>query len=416
MTDDTPLLATEHPFLPTGWVRPDYAGRGFANIPATVGALLGTPVGDLPPLAAELWAPLAEGVERVVLVLLDGTGWRRLARTDPDFLEAWRAAGGIAAPLTAICPSTTAAATTTLWTGAAPAAHGFLGYMQHLPQMGAICDMIFFRAGLSERTGELRDWGLDAASLTPVPSVPEWLARGGVPTHALLGRGIVNSPLSQLHYRGVVERHGHYGASDFWLRLRELVEAGVGQRGYLGAYWPHVDTLGHYCGPDDASWASEWRALRYLLAEEFLARLSPAARRGTLLILTADHGQVGNELAEIIAYRDHPELAALLQTLPAGDPRHVYLWPRPGARSEVEAYVGAHFPDFVLMDRDMLLDAGLYGPTVWPESRARMGELVMFAAGTRMLNWLNRPLPFRGMHGGLLPDEALVPWLARRLD
>src|SRR5439155_16555652 len=100
----------------------------------------------------------------------------------------------------------------------------------------------------------------------------------------------------------------------------------------------------------------------------------------------------------------------------AGDPRHVYLWPRPGARTDVEAYVRDHFPDFVLFDRDTLLDAGLYGPAIWPESRARMGELVMFAAGRRMLNWLNRPLLFRGMHGGLLPDEALVPWLARRLE
>jgi predicted AlkP superfamily pyrophosphatase or phosphodiesterase len=414
--DDTSLLWGEDDLMPAGWVRPNYTGRGYANIPATVGALLGAHVGELPPLDEALWRPLAEGVERIVLVLVDGLGWRRLLRTDPAALERWRAAGGIAAPLTSVCPSTTAAATTTLWTGAAPAAHGFMGYMQHLPRMGAVCDMIFFRAGLSDRTGELIDWGLDPLSLTPSPGTGEWLARAGVPTTAILARGILNSPLSTLHYRGVGTRVGHHGASDFWLRLRESVEARAGQRAYIAAYWAMVDTLGHMCGPDEVSWESEWRALRYFIEEEFLGRLSPAARRGALFILTADHGQIPNDAAEIIPYRDHPGLAGLLQTLPAGDPRHVYLWPRAGARDEIAAYVRERFPDFLLFDRDALLDAGLYGPTVWPEVRARIGDLVMLAAGRRMFLWLHRQVPFRGMHGGLLPDEALVPWLARRLD
>src|SRR5947199_216839 len=82
----------------------------------------------------------------------------------------------------------------------APAAHGFLGFMQHVPQMGAICDMIFFRAGLSERTGELLDWGLDPLTLTPAPGTAEWLARAGIPTTALIGQNILKSPLSNLHY------------------------------------------------------------------------------------------------------------------------------------------------------------------------------------------------------------------------
>src|SRR5262249_29392046 len=132
-------------------------------------------------------------------------------------------------------------------------------------------------------------------------------------------------------------------------------------------------------------------------------------------ILIADHGQVQNTLEEIVLFRAHPELAAMLQTLPAGDPRHVYFWPRPGARDAVAAYVRERLPDFLLFDRDTLLDAGLYGPTIWPEVRARMGELVMLAAGRPMFDWLRRRILFRGMHGGLLPDEALVPWLACRL-
>jgi predicted AlkP superfamily pyrophosphatase or phosphodiesterase len=411
-----PLLAPEGSVLPAGWVQPNYAGAGFANIPATVGALLGTQVGELPPLATDLWLPLAADVQRVILVMVDSLGWRRLAWTDPDFLQGWQAAGGIAAPLTSICPSTTAAATTTLWTGASPAAHGLTGYMQYLPQMGGVCDMIYFRPALSNRTGELLAWGLDPVSLVPVPSVPEWLARANIPTHIVIERSIINGPLSNIHYRGAASRQPHLGASDFWLRLRQLVEnqAETGQRSYISGYWALVDSLAHVCGPDDVSWESEWRALRYFLEAEFIARLSPAARHGTLLIITADHGHIPNGPGELIYLSDHPILANMLQTLPAGDPRQVYLWPRRGATADVTAYVQDYLPDFRLFDRDTLLDAGLYGPTIWPEVRARMGELVMFATGRPMFYW-RPPRPVYGMHGALLPDEALVPWLIRSL-
>lgn len=403
--------------LPPDWIRPDYAGRGFANIPATVGALLGTQVGTLPPLADPLWEPLAAGVERVVLILLDGVGWNRLGWTDPDFLTGWRAAGGIAAPLTAVCPSTTAVATTTLWTGAAPAAHGLAGTLLHLPEMGGICHLLFFRHPLSHHHGELADWGLDPHAVVAVPGVAEWLARAAIPTSALIAQSIIGSSLSQIHYRGVSALQGHIGASDFWLRLREMVEAQAarGRRGYVAAYWGQVDTLGHLYGPDDASWPSEWRTLRFLLEEEFLARLSPAACRGTLLILTADHGQIPLTPVQNITLQQHPDLAAMLATLPAGDPRHVYLWPRPGARAEIERYVSERLPDFRLFDRDALLEAGLYGPTIWPEVRLRMGELVMIAAGQPHFTGRPSKQPFLGMHSALLPDEALVPWLARRL-
>lgn len=420
---DAPLLDPTGPDdpLPPGWVRPNYRGRGFANIPATVGALLGARVGSLPPLDSDLWRPLAGGIERVVLVLIDALGWRRLLGhlqgESAAFAARWQARGGLIAPITAVCPSTTTAATTTLSTGEAPAAHGLAGYTLHLRQMGAVCDMIFFRFAVTERTGELLEWGLDPLTLVPVPGVGQALAEAGVSMAVLIQAAITKSPLSQIHYRGVEHVVGHFGASDFWLRLREVVAANRGRRAYIVGYWGFVDEISHVHGPDAATWDAEWRALQYFIEEEFLARLTPAQRRGTLLILTADHGQVQNRLEDYLALDRLPDLTATFATLPAGEPRHASFFTRPGAQAEALAFIQEHLgDDFWVAPTDRLLDAGIFGPVVWPETRLRLGDLAVMSRGRRLLWWFPRKPRLTGMHGGLLPEEALVPWMALRLD
>ena len=61
--------------------------------------------------------------------------------------------------------------------------------------------------------------------------------------------------------------------------------------------------------------------------------------------------------------------------------------------------------------------AGLYGSgTPAPESLARLGHLGVVARGLRYLDRQGRRFKLRGRHGGLSPEEMLVPWLAARLD
>ena len=53
--------------LPDDWIAPNYFGRSIVNVPASVVRLFG---GDIstPPLDPSILHPLAEGVDRVVLV------------------------------------------------------------------------------------------------------------------------------------------------------------------------------------------------------------------------------------------------------------------------------------------------------------------------------------------------------------
>ena len=64
-----------------GWVVPHYQGLSIANVPATIAALFDHQLpAALPPLPQELWAGWQQGLQRVVLVILDALGYRMLQR------------------------------------------------------------------------------------------------------------------------------------------------------------------------------------------------------------------------------------------------------------------------------------------------------------------------------------------------
>src|SRR5690606_20120562 len=103
------------------WIRTHYEAGYLANLPTTGGRLLGVD-------AAWRAKPLelhvnTEGVNRVVLLLVDGVGYLKLkeliSRADPGLMDLLGSYGGtpsgeLPAPITSVSPSTTTAATTVI--------------------------------------------------------------------------------------------------------------------------------------------------------------------------------------------------------------------------------------------------------------------------------------------------------------
>jgi predicted AlkP superfamily pyrophosphatase or phosphodiesterase len=191
---------------------------------------------------------------------------------------------------------------------------------------------------------------------------------------------------------------------------------------YIYAYWPTIDTISHIVGPMTGEHAAEVAAFDFQLGR--LVRALPE-RGDTLLLMTADHGHVDTAPEFDVALNDHPELLAMLRVLPAGERRATYLHPKPGAVSEVMAYARDRLRDVApAMLREDAVQAGLFGPGDLSERAAgRIGEVLLFpranfglVASYEMADGsLPRTPAFRGLHGGLTPDEALVPLLAVRV-
>ncbi len=411
--------------LPDGFVLPRYDGRSIANLPPTIGTLLGVDEGWVaPPLHSDLLDGLGEGIERVILLVVDGVGWRRMwevvEQQDPAFREFLAERGARAMPITSVSPATTSVATTTLWcNGAAPAEHGLVGFSFLLMEQAAVCTLLFWKPiGHQEGGyGELETWGLQPETFLTVPSIAQLLAQGGVKTSVLSPQAIMSSPLSRMQMRGA-EVKGYQNTTDLWLSLESWLEASAGTRGYCYAYYPDFDMFSHRDSPIHRSWEALWRELRFQMSH-FLDRLSPEARGKTLLLLTADHGHVHSPKERRILPRDHPELLRHFMLYPGGEPRHNFLYLRDGHRAAARAYVEAHLADsFHLLDGHEALHAGLYGPPerLHPDAERRIGDLVMLSKGGAMLWTVSPDRMYYGMHGSLEADEMIVPLIALRLD
>lgn len=419
--------------LPAEFIAPNYGGRSIVNIPASIVRLFGGQMHTAPLDPAILdgvsgGLSLSEGggalARRVVLVIADALGYQRMVDALDDNpqngFHALLRNGGQLTPLTSVFPSTTTAALTALWSGYTPAEHGLMGYTQFLRASSVRADMITFNPLATNRQGgeQLVAAGLQPEQFLPVPSLPQTLAQIEVPVYNLIEQPFVKSALSRLQIRGQRETRGFVTSSDMWTALRAWLEQRTAERALFVAYWSAVDTIAHLFGPSVDGLLAEVNNLAYSFEREFLNRLSPAARADTLFLLTADHGQMDTPLKSTVYLRDHPQLAARLLMAPTGDPRAAYLYCCNGETAAARAYIEERLPDrFVVLDSQTALSAGLFGAgQPAPETRYRIGDLILLARGPHRLWERNDPPKMLGLHGSLTPEEMLVPLLAARLD
>jgi hypothetical protein len=409
--------------LPKTMVWPRYEGRSIGNIAQTVAQALGCSLQNtLPPLDPDLVGDSLDGVRRVIVLIMDALGWlqlRRVMAVDRDLVFHRLAAQGQLVPITTTFLSTTNSVLSSIWTGRSPSEHGLLAFEMYMREWLMAIEAISFSSPYAKFEGLLESWGFDPLSFLPVPSIGQSLSSRGVTSRAVIHKRFTTTPLSRMHFRGISEVRGHSYASDFWVELHQVLKHHLDERLLLAGYWPAVDTLAHRFGPEDPRGVAEIRAIGLLMETLFLDALTAEERDGTLLLLTADHGQIGTRPEDGILMEDHPELSSLLRHRPVGESRVPFFHVRTGKLEEAWSYLNGELGSaFVFMMREQLIESGLLGPgPVYNEVYHRVGDIVGISKGDAFFavdgEDANR---LEGRHGGLTPEEMLVPLLAVRLD
>lgn len=402
------------------FILPHYGGLSIANLPATEATLLGATLSGASPIPRDVWGPFAGGVRCVVRVVIDALGYyhlRRIMATQPDNLfQRLLRRGGQLVPLTSVCPSTTTTALASLWTGQTPTRHGMLGTRLFLRDQGLRAHMIYFNpVGFGQRNLLLEE-GLEAARFLPVPGLAEILAGQGIETHVFINQQYVKGGLSEIFFRGVKEIHSFTSGSgaDLWITLRSFLEERAGERLFVSVYWGLIDALTHRRGPSSLAIDAELEVWSALMEREFLS--SPAAQTGTVLTILADHGAKDTPPARAVRLKHHPELLQRLLMKPLGEQRLPYLFTRQGQVEAVRRYLHERLDHaFVVLDS---AQAGeLFGPgSPTPETAARLGDLILVSRQDHILYDGDDEPHLLGHHGGLSPEEMLVPYLIARLD
>jgi len=367
---------------------------GFAEIPPYVERLLtgagGTALPGLP-----------ERADRVVVLLLDAFGKTFLERYGDDHPVLRRLLrDGAVCDLDSQFPSTTTAHVTTMHTGLPVGRHGLYEWNVFEPAVGRVITPLRFAFAGDREADTLRSEHLDARDLLPAePSFYERLAAAGVVPLVYQPDTFSPSTYDVAATRGADLRP----YASLQGAVREAIRSvSALERGYAYVYFHGIDLAGHLAGPSSAAFDD---AVRYAL-DAVEGALAEVSAPGTLLLVTADHGQIDVDPAQTLWLDElHPPLARL-DLRPAGSARDVFLHvPEADVESTVAA-LGDHAEVHAVAD---LLADGAFGPDPGPRLLERLATVCVLPPPGHMawLRWASDlTRDFRGHHGGRTPEET----------
>ncbi len=404
-----------------GLVTPKYEGQCISNLPDTFSKLLG--VHAARPLSGSRFYEFASrtSVENVVFLLLDGFGFNSILQANEKFglpavqkiVDEQQEEESFVTPLTSVFPSTTSTATTSLHMGLTPQEHGIIGYTMYMSELGAIVQMLDMGPVFSRKS--LFELNFDPATVVGRKTIHEKFAEAGIPANLYISKYIVGSGLSQITNRGA-NIFPTLSFSDLLVGVRKNLEAA--RPAFHFAYHASPDTIAHARSPFSEEYAAEVDSIFYLINRELRENLDPQIGKRTLLLISADHGLAHVQSKELIDVAREPELLKLLKVPPTGDSRCVILY----AKSEdkiprVREYFERKFSNkFHILDSRDALKQGLFGIGESKEEiYDRIGDLIAVpmvdcAVDNSNVQTRNEYVP--GRHGGLSPNEMIVPLIA----
>jgi predicted AlkP superfamily pyrophosphatase or phosphodiesterase len=411
--------------LNPNFIKPQYDSYSFLNIPQTIQYLL-TGQGA-PALPADVFGHLPQKYDQVILFFIDSFGWRFFEKyQDHPTLKALTKTG-VVSKLTSLFPSTTAAHVTCIHTGLSPGQSGVYEWQYYEPELDAmITSLPFSFAGSSQRE-LLQSTGVDPKKLYPTRNIYPTLQQHGVASYAFQHVDYARSTYSDLIFAGA-KITPYKTLSEALINIGRL----AGQQNspaYLFFYFGEIDSLSHRNGPTSAHVEAEIDIFLTTLDRWFLQQLK-GRLKNTLLILTADHGQVEVNPQTTIYLNLKPQFAGLQHYLktnrkgellvPAGSCRDMFLYVKEEYLEEAQAFVDIRLAGQAEVYRTQtLIEQGYFGPQ--PVSDAflgRVGNLVILPHAHEAVWWYEKDKfeqKFYGHHGGLSRAEMEIPFLLYHL-
>lgn len=364
-------------------------------------------------------------VDNVVLLVADGFGMNEWQRQKCVGLVKSISSKGSVRPITTVFPSTTAAALTTLATGLTPQEHALPEWFVYLREVDSVVATLPFSF--------IRDYGRETLrghmrprALFDGTTVFKKLRDAGVATYSFTNGSLVDTTYTKLVH-GASRMVPYFGSSDMTASLRRTVESARGPS-FFYVYWSRVDTVEHHYGPNTDESELEASSISFVLQRGFVEKLSRSAARRTLLIVTADHGQINvnpdktlylNMYRSLVRSFRKTELGGPIT--PAGNARDIFLYVEEDRKEEMLELLRRRLAGkaTVLRTEDAIR-AGLFGlnrPS--RKFRDRVGNILVLPHGRRTIWYRGErgyELELLGHHGGLSKDEMTVPLAVGRLS
>lgn len=370
-------------------VLPNYGGGSILNVINSVLKGVGAKNNhvDIPSVTAEI-----QQAENIILLIIDGLGNDSVQRLDKhSFLRTH-----FRQEITSIFPSATTAAVTTFLTGVLPQEHGLISWDSYLPELGGVVQILRWRT--REHT---------KLHLGHIPIAAPVFNKINVPSYILLKKNLLKSPYNNL-LLGKATAIGINNLSGLLRQCRKLVS--VSGRKYLYAYWGEFDSFSHKFGKNNPTSVAHLKEVDEALWK-FYNRIKGT---NTLLIITADHGQmVTTRKKTILLNKDH-QFKECLSVIPCGEPRSVICHIKPEKQQQFVQHVQKKLGQYcTLHTAQELISQGYFGKCKEHEHfRARLGDYILLPKENYVFRYFleGEDQTFvPGHHGGLSPEEMFVP-------
>lgn len=356
---------------------PDYS-RCCVNLISSIGSFFGVSSQNSGLLEIEL--TLSLHYRHVVLLLLDGLGSYFLDEHLPkdSFLRRNKLCD-----LSAVYPSTTVAATTSIKTGLYPAEHGRLGWTMYFPQIQKSVDV--FENSLQFTKQQAENYHVCEKYLPTVNIFQKINNIGKAKGYA-------------------VSAHDALYAADMNQIASVIKEVCMQpELSYVYAYLNRPDFDIHEYGV----YSKEVESIIQTLDIQ-VENLYDELPDDTLLLITADHGLVDTVPVFV---EDNPRLAQMLLRPPVLEPRAAAMYVKPEFYSLFpEEFYNVYGNDFMMLKSEEAIEKGLFGFGKKQENLQQYcGNFLALAIGNKAIYQNRSQTVLKGMHAGLTPLEMNVP-------
>ncbi|MBN1305162.1 MAG: alkaline phosphatase family protein [Anaerolineales bacterium] len=391
------------------FIKPRYDAGGFAGLPQRI----------------RDWFASQE-YEAIVLLLVDGFGWRFLERyREAPFLSDIRSQASIE-KLTAQFPSTTAAHLTTIHTGLPVGQSGIYEWYYYEPLVDAvIAPLLYSYAGTADRN-TLGPSGVKPKRLYPSGAFYRQLKSAGVDPHIFQHRDYTPSPFSDVLFQGA-SIHPFRTIAEGLVNLGGALQNA--RKPFYGfIYLDSIDSLLHQYGP--AAPQVEAEIITFLLMMQHFHRQGFTGGKRTLFLMTADHGQSEVD-PDTVTYLNLDERFGRLlpwlrtnrkgETLFAGSARDMFLYVHGEHLISAQELLTDELQGKaeVVLTGD-LIEAGYFGPKPFSKKfPGRLGNLVILPYLGQSVWWYEKDrfrMKYYGHHGGLTREEMEIPLIRLEID
>ena len=241
------------------------------------------------------------------------------------------------------------------------------------------------------------------------------LTRHGVRSILLSNRNYAFSPYNKVVSAGA-EVIAHRTLPEALVQLKDIL-TGPCDKALINLYWAGLDSAAHTFGPNspvhEAEVTSFWLTLDTLLGQ--------LQSKDTMLLITADHGQVGARAEDTVYINEvYPELQHCLARsqqgrtiLPNGSPRDMFLHVESDHRANALNILQEGLSDIAaVLTVDDAIDEGLFGEgSIDPERRCRLGDILVLPYAGHFIWWREDGVMdnrLHGHHGGLAGEELIT--------